>query len=942
MRVRTGYSFRSAVGRIENVMDRIETPWAPITDRSSTFGFTKWNALCKERGKRPIFGVEIAVSPEPTAKKVTRSYFTFIATDSIAPLNKVLALATEQFRYEPLLSYTDLNMLPAGLLIFPGRSALVDRITPKLEGLHMFNSPSVQPGLLDWAREHRIPIIAASDNYYPAPDDRQLYEIICGFSASTQTYPMHLLTLAEQELHCGREALDAAEKLASRCTASLLPASLLKPEHPATLREMCEAGAERLGCDLSRPEYRERLDRELGVIEEKQFEDYFYIIADLVAAAKKQMFVGPARGSSCGSLVCYLLGITTIDPIPFDLIFERFIDINRMDLPDIDIDFSDQRRHLAFKYLESKYGRDRVARLGTVTTFMPKSAINATAEALDIPKWRTAAFTGAILDRSSGDARALQAIEDTFKDTEVGRKLLADYPELKLAERLEGHPRHYSQHAAGIVVTEKPVEEYVAIDWRTNATHCDKKDAESLNLLKIDCLGLTQLSILEDCLEMIGWSRDKIINYPLDDKRAFDVLNDRRWSGIFQFNGQALQSIAQQVKITNIEDIIAITALARPGPMASGGTQQWIERKNGRAPVTYPHPMFEDILKNSMGIVVYQEQVMRVTREIGGFSWKDTAEIRKLMSKSLGAEFFNKWGDKFITGAVANGMAKDDAEAIWRGLCQYGSWAFNRSHSVAYGFISYWCCVLKALFPLQFAAATLTHISNDEDGIVKQLKMLREMVKEGYTYTPVDAKESDAFKWRASSGRLIGPMSNIKGLGPKMLSEIQAARVAGSPIPKRAEKLLTDPITPIDDLEPVTNRVKALYPEGLKELNIITEPTPLELCTCDGMGGQEVLVVVKVVDINPRNLNEPQLVDKRNGRLIAEHKADFLNLVIEDDTDQMRATVWARRWDNCAKPIIERGGAGNVLYAIKGIMGDGDFRAIDVDRIKFLGKLKGD
>lgn len=939
MRTRTGYSFRQAVGTIPNVLDRIDTPWAAITDRAASFGFNAWSKAAAKRGKRPLFGVELAVSPEPTAKKVTRAYFTFIATKSIEPINQLIRKATTQFRYEPLLSYQDLNWLPDGLLVFPGRSAIPEMINPSLPGLHLFNAPGVQLPLLDWAREKGIPLVAASDNYYPAPEDRALYEVICGRGATTQTFPMHILTAAELEVHCGREAMDAADQLAQQCTAELTHATLLRPDKPKSLRDLCLEGAERLKCNLSDPVYAERLDKELSVIAEKNFEDYFFIIADFVAEAKRHMFVGPARGSSCGSLVCYLLGITTIDPIPFDLIFERFIDINRADLPDIDIDFSDQRRHLAFKYLEEKYGKHRVARLGVVTTYKPKSAINETAAALGVPKWRTEAFTGAILDRSSGDARALQAIEDTFKDTDTGKQLLADFPELLLAQDLEGHPRHYSQHAAGVVVTEQPVETIVAIDARTNSTQCDKKDAEDLNLLKIDVLGLTQLSIFEDCLEMIGKSRDWLMNYPLDDKKAFEVLNQSRWSGIFQFNGQALQSIAQQVNIDDVEDIIAITALARPGPLASGGTAQWIERKNGRAPITYPHPAFEDILNNSMGIVVYQEQVMRITREIGGFSWADTANIRRLMSKSLGAEFFNKWGDKFISGAVANGVPEDDAQTIWNGLCQYGSWAFNRSHSVAYGIISYWCCVLKAHFPLQFAAATLTHIGNDEEGANKQLKMLREMVAEGYDYVPVDP-EASTTKWQAHNGKLIGPLNNVKGLGPKLLNEIMAARSMGVEIPKRATKLLSDPVTPIDDLYPVGSRIKALFPDGLQAANILTVPTPLEKATCEGMGGRDILSIVRIVDINPRNLNEPQLVAKRNGRLISEDIADFLNLVIEDDTDQIRATVWGRNWLAVAKPILEMGGAGDVLYALKGKMGT-DFRAIEVERAKFLGRMKG-
>ena len=935
MRVRTGYSFRSAMGQLADVIERIDTDWAPITDRAATFGFNNWTKLCKKKGKRPIYGVELAVSPEPTAKKVTRSHFTFIATDSLVPLNRLVWRASEQFRYEPLLRYEDVAEVAreGSLLIFPGRNAILSRLDPRWENLKMFNSPGMPSGLIAWAEDNGVELVAGSDNYYPNADDRDAYEVLCGRGATTQVFPMHILSRGELLAHCGEAAVEAAERLAARCTATLQPATLLKPEHPATLEAMCREGAEKLGCDLTDPVYAARLKRELDMIAEKDFADYFYIIADLVAFAKKHMFVGPARGSSCGSLVCYLLGITTIDPIPYDLIFERFIDINRSDLPDIDIDFNDERRHLAFEYLEKKYGKQRVARLGAVSRYKPTAAINETAAALKIPKWRTEAFTGSIIDRSSGDARALQAIEDTFKDTETGRKLLADFPELILAQRLEGHPRHYTQHAAGVVVTERPVEEYVARDCRTKALMCDKKDAEDLNLLKIDCLGLTQLSIFDDCLEMIGKKPDYLINYPLDDKAAFEVLNQKRWSGIFQFMGDALQSICQSVKIVELEDIIAITALARPGPLASGGTAQWIERKNGREPISYPHPSMESILGSSLGIVVYQEQVMLIGREIGGLTWDDVTALRKAMSKSLGKEFFDQYGDRFKAGAEHLGMRPEKLNRLWDDLCAYGSWAFNRSHSVAYGLISYWCCVLKAHHPLEFAAATLSH----QDDPNKQLKMLREMVREGYEYQPVDA-ELSTNKWQAGNGKLIGPLTNVQGLGPKMMEEVLSARVNGHEIPKRAAKLLASPVTKIDELNPVEKRLKVLVPDGLHSINILTRPTDIIDCQCETIGGREVLVIAKIMDINPRNLNEPQLVAKRGGRTI-DYNPDFLNMIIEDDTDQVRATIWGRLFEQLARPIMDRGDAGNGLYALKGKMGT-DFRGIDVERVKYLGTMK--
>lgn len=934
MRLRTGYSFRNVFGPLAEVMDKVETDFAPITDRASTFGFVNWTKLCEERGKKPIYGLEVSVSPEITAKKVTRSPFTFIATESITWLHKIMAQASEQFRYEPLLDYHWLGVIPHHIAIIPGRNALLHLLDPDRPNLYIPDGPGTPASHYEWADKHGVPLIATGDNYYVDSDDRAVYEVLAGFNASSQSFPMHILTEAELRRHCRPSSILARDELAARCSATLQPGELLRPEHQLSLREMCLEGAKRLGCDLSRPEYAERLDKELELITTKQFEDYFFIVADLVEESKKMMCVGPARGSSCGSLVCYLLGITTIDPIPFDLIFERFIDINRSDLPDIDIDFSDQRRQMAFAYLADKYGANRVARLGTVALYKPKSAINETAAALGIPKWKTEAFTGSIIERSSGDARAMFGIADAFEQ-QTGQNLLREFPELELAARLEGHPRHYSQHAAGMVVTEKPIEEHVAVDARTGAVHCDKHDAEELNLLKLDLLGLTQLSIFEDCLELIGKPKqwDFLYNYPLDDEAAFDVLNRKAWSGIFQFMGDALQSITQSVKITEIEDIIAITALARPGPLASGGTAQWIERKNGREEVTVPHPAFGDILDNSLGIVVYQEQVMRIVREIGGFSWEDTSTIRKVMSKTLGKEYFDRWGAKFVAGAMEKGLTEEEAQGIWDGLCQYGSWAFNRSHSVAYGFISYWCCVLKAHHPLAFAAATLSHTKEPD----KQLKLLREMAAEGYEYVPVDPVHSGR-KWTYANGKLIGPLSNVIGLGPKMMEECMEARASNQPLPKRAQKLLANPVTPIDELYPVTKRTQELCPEGLKAVNVLTEPTPIIDVQTDTMAKRVVVVVARINDINPRNLNEPQLVQKRGGREI-EHNADFLNLILEDDTDQIRATVWGRLWDKVATEIIDRGGAGNVLYVVKGVVGD-DFRAIDVDRVKYLGTMK--
>ena len=322
------------------------------------------------------------------------------------------------------------------------------------------------------------------------------------------------------------------------------------------LRTLCKLGALERRLELV-GEYAARLDHELAMIEEKGFEDYFYIVADICRFARQRMLVGPARGSSCGSLVCYLLNITTIDPIPFGLLFERFIDTSRDDLPDIDIDFSEQHRDLVFEFVRQRYGAERVARLGTVNFYQVRSAFKEALSALDLPPWTAEPIMALAEERGIAEAFA----------SEAGLKLLKSYPEIGIALQLEGHPRHAGQHAAGVVITHGPVTDVVAVDHRTGATMCDKLDAEKLNLLKIDALGLTQLSIFEHTLQLANLHRQHLFQVPLDDPQAFGVLNQKHFAGVFQFNGQAVKDIAKSVIIETIHDIVAIIALARPGPL---------------------------------------------------------------------------------------------------------------------------------------------------------------------------------------------------------------------------------------------------------------------------------------------------------------------------------------------------------------------------------------
>lgn len=688
MRIRTGYSFKIAAGKIDDVIKRIVDiglESAPITDRCSTFGFNRWSKACEKNKLRPIYGVELGCVARWGDAKPTVDYWTFLAINSIQPINMAVEKATAGHDREPSITY-DMALGFKGVIKIAGERVRPDLINPAKD-LYVSLSPSMPAALYQKLSKKGIAFVASSDNYYPTIDDREFYRVMLGRGASSQTYPQHILSTEEwmnaiwfASVEAKSNALKNARKIQAQCKAELTKADLLIPKKAKSLREMCLEGAKRTGTNLKDKVYKTRLDKELKLIEDRKFEDYFYIIADMITWAKKRMIVGPARGSSCGSLVCYLLDITTIDPIPFDLIFERFIDINRTDLPDIDIDFSDEKRNLVFEYAEEKYGKDHVARLGTVGLFRPKSVLNNAGMSLRVPKWLLDKVSDGLVERSGGDSRAELALEDTLASTDMGKRLLKEYPEFAIATRMEGHPHNASQHAAGIVITNSPVSDFVAIDSRTKSAMCDKKDAEDLNLLKIDALGLTQLSIFERALELIG---EKPISgwlekLPLDDKKAFEVLNKGHFSGIFQFMGMALQSLTKQIVVESLEDIVTITALARPGPMATGGAGAWVNRRIGAEKVTTITPLLTELTKDTYGIVVYQEQVMNIVRTLGKMSWEDTSTIRKAMSKSLGDEFFEKYWQKFKKGSKENGIEERTAKGIWDQVNKFGSWAFNR------------------------------------------------------------------------------------------------------------------------------------------------------------------------------------------------------------------------------------------------------------------------
>lgn len=927
LRQRTEFSFRTAYGRLSEIL-AINTSFASaITDRNGTWGHVQWKKACEKEKVKPIYGVELAfVENMHVKEKFPVHWVTLLAKNNsgLKELYELVTLATENFYYHPRLDWSVFDDISQNIAIIVNQSS--EQVGIIREGVYV----AIDPTFSKQTTTKLKPVIC-SDNFYPRPEDKPAYQIVVGKWAESKSTPMHLVDQYEiqnetdLEIELIEEAIKNAEDLAEECNVELPIAEMVKPKVDYTLRELCENAAPKRGIDLSDPVYKDRLDRELALIAEKKYEDYFFVVADMIAFAKKNMFVGPARGSSAGSLVCYLTEITEIDPIPYDLLFERFIDINRMDYPDIDIDFPDHKRELVFDYLKKKYGSDCVARLGTVSKFKAKSTIDEVCRALNIPKWEMADLKGAIIERSGGDSRAEFCIMDTFEQLEVGKTTLAKYPELEISSTIEGHSRHTGQHAAGMLVTNDPVFNYCSVDEQTGAAMIDKYDAEDLNLLKIDALGLRTLTVIEDVLEQVNLSYDDMLNWPMDDKEAFKVINDEKFTGIFQFEGYALQSLCKQIEIVEFEDMVSITALARPGPLNSGGATEFLKRHSGHTPVAYLHELAEEITKVTYGVIVYQEQVMQIVRTIGKFSWEETSSIRKAMSKSLGEEYFDKQWQQFKKGASENGIDEEKAQEIWSKINTMGSWAFNRSHAVAYGLISYWCAALKAKWPLEFAAACLRH-AKDED---QSIKILRELSNEGYEYEAFN-KELSIENWSVQNGKLIGGLIGVKGIGPKMSADIMARRKEGRPLTPRHHKLMDFPVTPYDTVFECKERWGHLF-ENPQEYDILSKLTKLEDIT--DKKDRLVVFIAKLAEKNLRDHNELQNREKRGG---TEMKGQtlFLNMTLEDDTDPIIATITRFDYLKWGLPIIEEGKIGD-WYIWKGRIRKG-FRKVYIKRWKKL------
>ncbi len=706
--------------------------------------------------------------------------------------------------------------------IFGDRYYLETQQFPELDRTHAINEWYEQE-----SRRTGIPLLATADVHYPLPDDNKMQTILHtagrgGVSvAVTEAEWEYNIRLTHPESDKGwikrlrgtglsKMAAEASllntEEVAQRCNVVLPKATNLVFPTPSgvSIKEyiwdllrkgwLHRAKANR-GMQSDPKLYHERLKYEMDLIEEKGFLDYFAMLAEATIWCKDRgIAVGPARGSAAASLTCYLLRITEIDPLPFpSMLFERFIDFNRTDLPDIDLDFDDERRHELVQHMADVYGEDHVGNIGTFTKYKGKNSLEDVARAHQIGKWVIEPVKSLVVERSGGDSRGDATLEDTVQMFPVAKEIFAEHPELEYAYRLEGNYRGMSVHASGLAVCNEPLTDnmayYTKKDNRSGdmrqVLSVDKYDAEYLGIMKADFLGLTTMGMIGRALDIIGISLDDmyVVANPTiyEDPEVIGAFTENNVDGIFQFGGEATRIVCGDVKPDNFLELCDINALSRPGPLHSGSTADYINIKHGRMEPHRIHPVVDEISKHTKYCIIYQEQILKLVREVGGFDWTHAQEIRKIISQKHGEAAFNMRVEMFVDGAKRlHGMDRETALMIWRRLATAGTYAFNAAHCVSYSMLAYWTMWLKIKHPAAFYAASLAKAGDNKD---KRYSLLRSATKSGIIIVPPTPKSGET--WSVDKkGRVVGGLRQIPGIGPSTFPLIMEDRELNGP-PKK-------------------------------------------------------------------------------------------------------------------------------------------------------------
>ncbi|WP_138415339.1 DNA polymerase III subunit alpha [Aquibacillus sediminis] len=819
LQVRSGYSLMTSTIKINKLVSKAKESGftsLALTDEGVMYGAVSFYQACQQAGIKPIIGMTVPVNDEDMEESAN----CIILAKNKQGYQNLLKLSSHlQLQDKKGITKTDIaNYLEEVFVILPVFQSPIARL------LHQQNEEGVSSYLKEWKtcvnsedlylgispvsesqqkqvvqsikhlhKQWDIPVTAVGDVRYLSYTDEAAYRCLLAMKhgqswSYDQNEPLtnsrHLRTNEEiqQEFeHLWPEIVSETELIADKCNVVLSFDQRMIPSYPVPQGESAENYLEQLCTKQFAVKYgsanekvKRRLQYELQIIQSMQFSDYFLIVWDFIRFAKKEgIMVGPGRGSAAGSLVAYLLGITDIDPIKYDLLFERFLNPERVTMPDIDVDFSDHRRDEVIRYVRDKYGAEHVAQIVTFGTFAARSLLRELIKTMEIAEQDATFILKEVPAQGSKSivesVQASKALIDYVKQSKTLQVLF------KIASKLEGLPRHISTHAAGVVISKEPLTEHVPVtasQGEMMLTQYAMKELEAIGLLKMDFLGLRNLTIMEKIVTSIRKHTGKVVKLneiPLDDQKTYALLQQGKTNGIFQLESQGMQQVLTTMKPTRFEDVVAVNALYRPGPMEFIPT--YIKRKKQQEKVRYPHQDLEPILNYTFGVLIYQEQIMQIANKMAGFSLGQADLLRRAVSKKQ-KDVLIEQQQLFVQGCLKNGYSTKVAEEVYQWIVRFANYGFNRSHAVAYSAISYQLAYLKAHYAPFFLSELISSITGNHDKI---RLYLREMKEHHISLLPPSINKSFG-KFTVENGQIRMGLASIKGIGHQVIREIITIR----------------------------------------------------------------------------------------------------------------------------------------------------------------------
>ncbi len=833
LHVHSHYSLLDGLAKIDQLLDacqELKMPSIALTDHGSMYGLVEFYQKAKKRGIRPIIGSELYLAPDGMNNRRpnidNKFYHLILLVKNKEGYRNLVQLTTkaylEGFYYKPRIDKELLAKHSNGLI---GLSGCLSGEIPKaimkgkleeaeklaLEYKKIFGPGNFylelqhHPGLKEQApvndilikisQKHKIPLVATNDVHYIKPEDAEAQDVLMGIQTDKRMSDENRLTMRRDDFSLRPidqmikdfkktpQAITNTQKIVEQCNFKFELGKLQLPYFKVPngqtpdnfLKGLCQTGLKSRYDSKPTPESLERLNYELSVIKQTGFASYFLIVQDFVNWAKLQnIVVGPGRGSCAGSLVSYLLSITDVDPLKFNLLFERFLQAERISMPDIDLDFADDRRDEVIEYVRNKYGQNHVAQIITFGTMAARAAVRDVGRTLDYSynfcdQIAKMIPFGTTLERAIYESPELHS---NYESDENTKRLI------NMAMKLEGVARHASTHAAGIVITKQDINSLVPCQHPTQndqtiVTQYEMHAIEDLGLLKMDFLGLKTLTVIQNTLNQIKEQNKEeidLVNLPLDDRKTFQLLRDANTTGVFQLESSGMKRYLRELKPSQFEDIIAMVALYRPGPIEF--IPEFIARKHGYKRVEYLHPLLKPILKNTYGIMVFQEQLMRIARDLAGFTPLEADVLRKAVGKKI-KKLLDEQKEKMIEGMNKNEIDRQIANRIWQTIEPFAQYGFNAAHATCYALIGYQTAFLKAHYGTEFMAALMTSEQNDIERIAFLVEECKQM---NIKVLPPNVNQSDQDFTKASDRIIHFGLRAVKNVGHNIVQSIVEER----------------------------------------------------------------------------------------------------------------------------------------------------------------------